>query len=197
MSKPIVVVTLLAVSCFALASDASAQERKGFWFDLGIGIGSAGISSGGADESRGAAGTGEFRVGWAVNPRFLVGFELRAISVDIAGDIVGTMGAYNVEGVVLYYPRASSRLFVSGGIGGSVLDLEVEEQGTTLSATIAKGFGVSAGIGYDIYLGRGFSLTPAASFWYGHPGDATFRGERFLTDWSHNVVDATVSIKFN
>jgi len=50
---------------------------------------------------------------------------------------------------------------------------------------------------YDIYLGRGFSLKPAASFWYGHPGDVTFRGERFLTDWSHNVVDATMSIKFN
>ena len=195
--RRLIVATTVTMSCFVLAPGASAQERRGFWFDVGIGIGSAEVSSGGVDGSRGSAGTAVIQVGWALNPQFLVGLELRDIVLDVRGDIVGDVAAINVEGVLLYYPRRSSRLFLSGGIGGSVLDLDAEQQGTTLSGTIAKGLGLSMGVGYDFYLGRGFSITPAASFWYGHPGDANIRGQTLMTDWSHNVVDATISIKFN
>ena len=197
MRRPFAVVTVVAMSCVALASEAIAQERKGFWFDVGFGVGSAGVSSDEAEGSRGAVGIGTFKLGWALNPQLLLGMDFRLMTLDVTGDVVGTLDAYNVEAVVVYYPRVSSGLFILGGVGGSFLDLNIEEQGSTLTSNVAKGIGLSAGVGYDFYLGRGFSLTPAATFWYGHTGDVTFRGGTLASDWSHNAVDATVSIKFN
>ena len=180
-----------------LASTASAQERKGFWFDFGVGTGSAGVSADDVDSTREGTGIVALRLGWALNPRLLAGFELRGAAMDLDGDVTGSFFASNVQGILVYYPRAASGLFVNGGIGGSFLDVSFEDQGTTFTANISKGFGFSAGIGYDFYLGRGFSLTPAAGFWYGNTGDVGFRGATVLTGWSHNVIDATISIKFN
>jgi hypothetical protein len=180
-----------------LVLEASAQERKGFWFDFGVGLGSAGVSADGVNASREGAGIVALRLGWALNPQLLAGFELRTAAMDLDGDVSGSFFASNVQGILVYYPRVSSGLFVNGGVGGSFLDVSFEDRGTTLTGNISKGFGVSAGIGYDFYLGRGFSLTPAAGFWYGQTGDVTFRGATVFTGWSHNVVDATISIKFN
>jgi hypothetical protein len=62
---------------------------------------------------------------------------------------------------------------------------------------MGAGFGFTAGAGYDIYLARGFSLTPAVGFWYGQPGDFRVADQTFLKNWRHNVFDVTLSIKFN
>jgi hypothetical protein len=189
--------TILVTSSFALAATANAQERKGFWFDFGVGVGGLDVSAGGQDGSRDASGIAGLKLGWTLNPQVLAGLNLRSATLDVQGAITGAFDVYNVEATVVYYPSVSSGFFVSGGVGGSFLDLVIEEQGTTLTGNISKGLGLSVGAGYDYYLGRGFSITPAASFWYGRTGDVRFRGQTVLTDWSHNVIDATVSIKFN
>jgi hypothetical protein len=176
-----------------LAATASAQERKGFWFDFGVGVGSSGISTG-IDEARDSAGIVALKLGWALNRQLLMGMEIRMMTLDVTGDIVGVLAAYNVHGTILYYPRASSGFFLSGGLGGAFLDLDPDDQDLT---NVAKGFGLSAGVGYDFYLGRGFSLTPATTFWYGNTGGGSLNAQTSLADWNHNVIDATISIKFN
>ena len=69
--------------------------------------------------------------------------------------------------------------------------------GTTLTANVGKGVGLGAGAGYDWYLGRGFSLTPSVTYWYGRSGDFRFLGQTFFTDWSQNVVDVTIGVSFH
>jgi hypothetical protein len=102
-----------------------------------------------------------------------------------------------VSGTLTYYPGSSSNFFVEGGVGASFLEVTVDAADTSPSPELGAGFGLTAGAGYDIYLGRGFSLTPAVGFWYGRPGDLRIAGQTLLRNWRHNVIDFTLAIKFN
>jgi hypothetical protein len=196
---------LFATVAFAIAtampSTASAQERKGFWGNFGLGQGSIGVSAqtfAGTpfQEDRDAGFVGEIGLGWALNQQLLVGLEVKAMFATLAGD-VATLDISNVSATLTYYPRPASNFFVRGGVGGSFLDLTFDAPEVSLAVEAGQGIGFSAGTGYDVYLGRGFSLTPAVGFWYGRPGDLRVGGQTFLRNWRHNVIDVTLSIKFN
>jgi hypothetical protein len=188
---------VLVIACIGLASTASAQERKGFWFEFDGGVASARISAGNFDDSRGWTGGGGLALGWAVNPRLLAGFELRVTPLDIVGPIEGEVGMYLVGARLAFYPSPSRGFFVKSTIGGSFLDLSYEDSGTTLTAEIGKGLGLGAGVGYDWYLGRGFSLTPSVTYWYGRTGDFRLAGQTFFPDWSHDILDLTIGVSFH
>lgn len=188
---------VLAFICLGWSSTATAQERRGFWFDIDAGVGSVRVSSDRESGPRGWEGIGTLAAGWAVNPRLLAGVEMRIMSLDVTGDIVGTADVYNVMGRVAYYPNASRGFFVKGAAGGSFIDLNIDQQGTTFTANIAKGLGLGAGVGYDIYLGRGFSVTPAVTYWYGRMDGLNIFGETYLTGWSHDVIDMTIGVSFH
>ena len=188
---------VIAVVCLVAASTASAQNRHGVWFTAGVGIASAGISDNDADADRGAIATGLLEVGWALTPRVLVGVDLKIVSFDVSGDLVGKLNAYTLAGALTYYPRATSGFFVKGGAGGSFAELQVDFMDTDVPTKAGSGFGFTVGTGYDIHLGRGFSIRPAVDFWYGRIRDLTIAGLPVLSDWSYNVIDASVSIKFH
>src|SRR5262249_34098922 len=135
------VAAALALACIGLSS-ASAQERRGFWFEIDGGVGSAHVSSDNGSGPRGSNGVGALAAGWALSPKLLAGFEMRIMSLDVTGDIVGTMDVYDVMGRVAYYPYPSRGFFVKGMTGGSFINLNVDRQGTTFTATIAKGLGL-------------------------------------------------------
>lgn len=196
--------TVACVVGIALPATAIAQERKGFWGSFGLGTGSIGVSAEDAvaqprpfQVGRDGGGVAELGLGWAVNQQLLVGIEVKAMFATYAGDVHGTLDVSNVSGTVTYYSRSSSNFFVKGGVGGSFLELTVDAPDPNVAVKPGKGFGLTAGAGYDIYLGRGFSLTPAAGFWYGRPGDLRIAGQTLLRNWKHNVFDVTLSIKFN
>jgi hypothetical protein len=188
---------VLVVVCVGLASTATAQERKGFWFDLEFGIGSIRVGSDNGHGPRGWDGVGAFAVGWALNPRLLAGMELRLTTLGVSGDVVGTIDVYDVLARVAYYPYSSRGFFVKGAAGGSFIDLNMDQQGTTFTATIAKGLGLGAGAGYDFYVGRGFSLTPAVTYWYGRTDGLKILGGTFFPGWSHDVIDMTIGVSFH
>ncbi len=59
------------------------------------------------------------------------------------------------------------------------------------------GWGLLAGIGYDIRVGRNISLTPCVNYTYGKPGDLVFEGEETLPNWKQNVVSFELGITFH
>ena len=189
--------TLVALALLGWPSNAGAQERKGFWFDADFGAASISASANGTNGSRTSTGIFGLALGWAVTPRVLTGVDMRIVVLDVTGDVSGYADVYNVTARVMYYLRPSSGFFVKGTIGGSFIDFDIDAQGTRLTANVSKGLGLGAGVGYDWYLGRGFSLTPAVTYWYGRTGDVRYIGQTLFTDWSHNVVDATIGISFH
>ncbi|MGH9896109.1 MAG: hypothetical protein ACREA0_29790, partial [bacterium] len=72
------------------------------------------------------------------------------------GGVSLTMG--NVSGAAYWYPMATNGLFVKGGVGYSILDDGFANE---------SGFGLLAGLGYDVQVGRNLSITPVANWFRG------------------------------
>jgi opacity protein-like surface antigen len=104
-----------------------------------------------------------------------------------------TLGSFT--GTVTFYPQASSGFFLKGGVGLSYVDTEIREG--SLSVSVSKtGWGVLAGIGYDLRVGRNISITPSVNYYYGQPGDLSIEGET-LGGWKQNVIDVGIGIIFH
>jgi len=185
--------SLLAL-VLALWSPAAAQQRQGVWGEFSLGAATHGITV--ADDSplrpldgREWGGVSGFCLGWALNRRTRVGVELKgtAGSVD---RVDWTL--FCVCGAIWFYPGPSN-LFIKAGGGGAFLAGSTE---VGIDETHG-GLGLTTGVGYDIYLGRRFSLTPAIGFWYASPGDLQRAGQTLVKSWKHNAVDFTVAIKFD
>lgn len=191
----LVFVTLLG----GLPSAADAQAREGFWFGVGGGYGSAGISCDECDtEGREGSGVAYLRGGWTLNQRTLVGVDFNIWNKTAReDDLEMTINLYNVTGALTFYPVATSGWFVKAGAGVSTIDVDLDFDGSNVSAELGTGFGFTAGAGYDFRLGRMISVTPAFGYWYGRPGDLKFASEPLFTNWQQNVFEFTVGITFH
>jgi hypothetical protein len=193
--------TLLTGALLAgLATDGEAQHpqvRKGFWIGFGLGYGSADVSCDGcASTSRGTGLSTYLKLGGTLSSKVLLGGEIDGMtttsslglpsvgSVDI---LVGSM-----TGTVTYYPAVKSGFFVKGGAGFSLFN-----QTDAVNTLDGMGWGLLAGIGYDLRVGRNVSLTPVANFYFGGPGNITSGSATVATGTSQNVIDIGLGITFH
>jgi hypothetical protein len=192
---------VLIVACVSLvgasASPAGAQERRGLWFSIGTGVARVAVDSTPADgdlplRTHGPALHLSAELGWTVNPRLLVGLDVKMAAWTVEPiDETGYAGHVGVT--VLYYRTPRSHLFFKGGIGGSAGELGFTIEGEETRMGVAA----IGGVGYDLMRGRRFSFTPSVNYWYGHIGGT----QRFTTgtvrDWRHHAVDVTMAWKLN
>jgi len=179
-----------------MPSMAQAQGPGRFQIGAGAGFGSAGVSCDDCGADRETGGAGYFKLGVALDDRTLVGFETNVWWKTVEdGSITGTLNLYNIAGTITHYPTGAG-FFVKGGLGASFVNVEVDADGSTLSADLGTGLGILAGVGYDIRLSDRVSVTPAVNVWYGRPGDLTLLGETLAANFSYNVVDFTFGLSF-
>jgi hypothetical protein len=187
------VVALVLLSS-SLAWAGHPQERRGFWIGFGGGYGSA---KGRCDDcgggSREGSGTGFLKLGGTLNEHVLLGVETN-VWVKSQDNVTLTLGS--VTGTVTFYPKASSGFFLKGGAGASIVSTDVREDSVTTSVS-KTGWGVLAGLGYDVRVGRNVSITPGINYFYGQPGDISIQGETALGGWKHDVIDFSVGITFH
>ena len=180
----------------ALPSSAVAQERAGFWISGAGRLKSVGGSIDGVSIDRGPALDITIGLGWTLTPQLLLGVESNAYGVTVYDPVrdIETTGTNTVVSVT-YYPRRSSGFFVRGGVGPTFLDnVNESPPGVDISG---KGIVLMGGAGYDLYLGRNFSLTSAVDFWHGDVGNVKFDERTRFGDWKHNALGVLVGIKFN
>jgi hypothetical protein len=154
-------VFVLALACL-IASSAEAQRpqrRQGFWISGGVGYGSLDVGCDGCESDRESGVTALLAMGGTPSQNILIGGEIEGWSKEVDGvDIV--FG--HVSGVAYWYPQATGGFFVKGGAGIGTLSVDAGPLGDDSD----NGVALHAGAGYDIRLGRNFSLTPTAGvFW--------------------------------
>jgi hypothetical protein len=171
------------------ASAQHPQHREGFWIGFGFGYGSAnGTCTGCSSASEGGV-TGFLKLGGTLSPKVLLGGAVNAFSKASNG-ATETLG--NVTASVFYYPAPASGFFLTGGLGFS--DYDLSGGGSSITGA---GWGFTAGLGYDIPVGRKVSLTPVVDFLYGSVGDLSSGGTTFATGWKQTVVDFGLGVTFH
>jgi hypothetical protein len=193
--------TLLAGSLlFGLTVDGEAQHpqvRKGFWIGFGFGYSSADVSCDGCPSGDRAGGVSTYlKMGGTLNSKVLLGGEINGMTTDgsfgptSVGGVTSMVGAFS--GTVTYYPAVKSGFFVKGGAGFSLFT-----QDDAVNTLDGMGWGLLAGIGYDLRVGRNISLTPVANFYFGQPGNLTSGNTTMVTGLSQNVIDIGLGITFH
>ena len=162
--------SFVAVALLSLATSTSnaqaVPKREGFWFNIGLGVGSLGCSD---CEVRESGISGGLALGATVSKHWLIGLFSNAWTRSEDGV---TVTASTVVAGARFYPSATNGFFINGGIGIGALDLTLSGYGNLRET----GAGALFGFGYDIPLGSAASLT---AFWNGASmasanGDANF-----------------------
>jgi len=150
----------LVVALAAHPSAASGQTPyEGMWLGLGAGAGSALVTCAVCIEDRQGGPSGYLRLGGTISPSVLVGGE-GTIWVKTGEDLDRLMGALN--GVVLLYPRPESGFHVKGGLG--VLRYQITDPDDADDTARVTSIGVQLGVGYDLPVSSGYSITPFLNF---------------------------------
>jgi hypothetical protein len=153
---------LIAVSvvCVLASAPLEAQglvevhrnAREGFWGGFGVGAGSTGADCTVCSSDRLRGFSGYVRLGGTVSSHVLLGGEAN-------GWVRSRNGTDETMGFAMFiaslYPSAEGPFFLKLGIGGMTF---TEDNG--LFRITAKAPAGSIGVGYDIRLGRMFSVTP-------------------------------------
>jgi len=198
MNHRIFTTTFLIVAAIGILTTrpALAQQREGFSFGVGAGVGGADST---CDDCSGSIGDDVevgpsfyVRLGHALNKHVVGGLELDVWGKKWEG-VLGsdvTVGLGSLTGTFQLYPSATAGLYAKAGFGMSRAAVKVENDRFDDTDASDIGFGYQVGIGWDIPLG-GIALTPEVSFWGGRIRE--FEG---LTGWRHGVVQATLGVTF-
>jgi hypothetical protein len=135
------------------------------------------------------------KLGGTLNERLLLGGEINVWTKD---QKPATLTLGNASATVTLYPQPSSGFFLRGGAGLSFINFDMVQGSTTVTVDLGTGFGLLAGAGYDVRVGKNVSITPAVDFWYGkHGATAPLAGGAAFGSWNHNVVDVTIGVTFH
>lgn len=135
------VVTSIAVLCvvpLATSAQGYSQVRDGFTVSTGIGLGSGTVST-----RSGVGVSGYVRVGSAIRQGLIIGAEATGWSYRSAS-------LMSLSLVAAWYPASTSGLYAMGGGG-----IGASQHG--------PGGALNAGLGWDLRMGRMYSLAPFMS----------------------------------
>jgi hypothetical protein len=167
------------------AQGAPAEGHTGFHAAVGAGFGSVGLSCNGCDDSRESSLALMLRFGGAVRPGVVLSGEIDSWSKEISGV---TAGVTWISLVAQYYPNPSEGFYLKGGVGGGSLQAAAFVSGVGSVKIETTNFGVVAGLGYDVHLSKGFSLTPFADVLYAAGADAKVNGSSSGATLGANMV---------
>lgn len=150
------VMSIIALTLATGVSAAQAHEHRGFW--IGFGLGGGVNLNDGLDGERLSGGTGYLRLGGTPSQRVLLGFEGNFWGRDQDG---ATIARGNGTFVTMFYPSTQGGGFLKGGIGWASIS-RATTVGNSTTTTAEGGFGLTAGAGWDVKIGRNIYLTPNA-----------------------------------
>jgi len=141
---------LLTLSLTALTAQAqNPQTRQGFWFNLGLGYGSATCSDSCSSED---GFSGNLALGGTLSQKVLLGGGTNGWTKSQDG-VTTTLSTLTAQ--IRFYPSAVGGFFLNGGLGLGM----ARGSGGGISDS-DTGFGMLLGLGYDFRVGKNVSITP-------------------------------------
>jgi hypothetical protein len=171
----------LAVLCATpVMAQSWPQTRTGTTIGVGVGAGSARLVCDGCDSGRQTTPVAYFRVAGVMAPNLALGFEINGSgSIAREGDDDAKVRVATLAGIAQWYPVASRGLFLYGGLGLASLSFSHDLQGGGETESRAIAIAYQLGAGYDVRLGRDFSLTPFGKLLGTNGGKVEGVGESF------------------
>lgn len=162
--------TIAVLATPTVAQDSPAP-REGFWFNVGLGVGSTGIecaACGSTDRSSGFSGN--LRLGGTINPQLLWGVGTNGWTKSEDG-ADGTIGA--LSGLLVFYPSQSTDFWMQGGLGVMRLTVDGYDPSVGNLTVSSTSFSVIFGVGYDIRIGSNSSISPFLNYLHSAGGSMT------------------------
>lgn len=176
--RPIIALMVL-VPLAATAQEP--QERKGFGISFGLGGGSASVDCSGCNSDRETGFSGYLRLGGHVRPDLMVAFESNGYTKSSDG--VDTSGGfYSVA--LQWYPNVEKGFYMKGNLGVAAV-LEDYDDGDEFTVAAP---GVGLGVGYDLRLGKNFSLTPYMNLVFTGNGDVKYNDSSTGVNARFNLI---------
>ena len=141
----------------ATAPTLNAQRphvRDGFWFNVGLGVGSLGCDN---CDSRESGLSGQIGLGGTLSDKVIIGVMSNGWTKSEGG---ATLTVGTLVAGVRFYPSATGGFYLTGGLGLGSISAEI----TGFGSDSEMGVGALLGLGWDIRVGDNVSLTP---FWNG------------------------------
>lgn len=171
-------------------AQSSRRTHDGFVASAGLGLGGGELTCGSCLSSRERAPAGYVRVGRTFGSALVLGAELNMwsgviaeswLTFDASGSqqetrITGRRTLGTLNGVVQWYPRHATGLFLIGGVGIGQYRTHVEVTTGQRFSGHSTGLGLQAGAGYDVAVTGGLSVTPYATFFSTSPSAGSFGG---------------------
>jgi hypothetical protein len=177
-----------AAALLLFASPAFAQgataARQGFTVSFGLGAGSAGFSYEGSTSDRVSGPSGYLRLGGAVSPSLIIAGETHGWTHS-EGSVTSRVGY--LMAVAQWYPQATGGFHLLGGLGMGMLG-EDDTDPTFGYELESVGVAAQFGLGYDVRMSRGFSLSPYVNFLSMGGGEPKLDGAGLGGSLSANVV---------
>ena len=181
----------------AAAQDQPVQQHNGLWGGFGLGWGQNLTDVTGDGSMSGFAGYG--RIGGTLNQRVLLAGESSGW-FGSQNDVDFTRG--NLSFIVMFYPSPRGGLYLKGGVGAGYIMTSISS-GTTIggvfySTSISEskaGFGATAGLGYDIRLGKNIYLVPALDWYLQAVGSDS--GELGDFPGTNNIIALTLGLTWH
>lgn len=164
------IATLALLGSLVLGRSAAAQDiqaHNALWGGFGLGGGVNLTDTFGEGSLWGFSGYG--RIGGTMSQQVLLGAESSGW-IGSRDGVDYTRG--NLSAILLYYPSPKGGVYLKGGLGFSYVTTSISSS-TTIDGVFyfnsvsenRGGFGATAGVGYDVRLGRNIYLVPAID-WY-------------------------------
>ena len=171
-------------------AQSSRQTHDGFVASVGLGLGGGELTCGSCLRSRERAPAGYVRVGRALGSALVLGAELNVwtaaigqswLTYDASGiqqesRMTGRRTLGTLNGVVQWYPRHATGLFLTGGVGIGQYRTHAELSTGQRTSGHTTGLGLQVGAGYDVTVSGGLSITPYATFFSTSPSAGSFGG---------------------
>jgi hypothetical protein len=172
---------LLGGVLFAIPAVTQSQPASGD--AVGAGYGSVVLTCSGCDTERQTNPALLLRIGGALRPGVVLSGEITAFSKEKDG-VTGTLAWGNL--VAQFYPNPAQGFFLKAGAGLGWLEAHTHSSTTTVKLE-TKSFGLIGGIGYDIHVGGGFSLSPFADYVWAAKSEAKVNAQSTGVDLGANL----------